>query len=156
AELAYRVYLTVLKFSPLTFDPVMHRTEFLENNNLKATDIDEIKYIKATEKRKPTQTHGHLFIRFNNPDTANEAIAKGMVLNNQRKEVVKARQEPLICFNCRGWGHRAAACTKPKACGHCGKEGHTGQYPISPCPNPLEPKCTCCGKNGHGATSWDK
>ncbi|KAJ3501009.1 hypothetical protein NMY22_g19068 [Coprinellus aureogranulatus] len=131
AELAYRVYLTVLKFVPLTFDTTAHRAEFLEVNDLKETDVAKIAYIKAPEKRKPNQTHGHVFVHFTDPDVANEAIAKGLVVNNERRQVEKAKQEPLTCFNCRGSGHIAAACLKPKICGLCGEPGHTGQPNLS-------------------------
>ena len=110
-----------MKFVPLTFDPVEHRAEFLEINDLKNTDVIKVKYVKAPEKRNPNQTHSHIFVQFTDPDVANEAIAKGLVLHNQRLEVVKVRQEPLICFSCRGTGHMAAACQKPRACGVCGE-----------------------------------
>ncbi|KAJ3518308.1 hypothetical protein NMY22_g13742 [Coprinellus aureogranulatus] len=81
-------------------------------------------------------------------------MSQGLVIQNQLKQVEKSKKEPLICWNCQGYGHRATACTRPATCGNCAKEGHTGKPHASPCPEPFNKKCACCGKIGHGSFEW--
>lgn len=148
ASLALKTYVTVIRFTPVTFDPTKDREEFLEVNNLAEEDIQKIGFIKPPERRRPEQIHANVFVEFVDPDLANTAISQGLVVQNQRKKVEKCKKEPLKCFNCQRYGHRATACTRPATCCKCAQEGHTG-HAQSPCPDPTNKKCANCGKNGH-------
>ena len=89
-----------------------HRQEICEANNLDPDIITTIKWVKPIQRRTKTQRTAHLFLTFNNADTANRAITNGLYICNRQCHAERVKREPTRCLKCQGWNHFAKECTK--------------------------------------------
>lgn len=109
-------------------------------------------------------------INFEDPNEANEAIARGLAFGGRLTAVHKARQPPRKCTRCLRWGHTAPNCSHPPRCLHCGESSHPtdghndacGNYDEAHscfadrdhCKDPTPRKCVACGDASHA--TFDK
>jgi hypothetical protein len=152
AVMRTRTYNTVAYFVPLTGvrpDNGQDLREIEDANRMQPNSIAGFRWIKHPSRRSPTQVMGHAIVSFKNPQTANSAIANGLVICQKRVNVAKDKKEPTRCMKCQKWGHMAIACLSAEdICGQCG-----GAHRSTQCQG--EPVfCTPCGKQGH--PSWDR
>ena len=111
--------------------------------------ISKLKWAKRPDQRSPSQTVGHLIITFKDPDAANEAILKGLVICNKKVQVSKCRREPVRCLKCQAYNHVAHECIlQREICARCGENHRTNT-----CSSTIT-KCTPCNEYGH--TSSDR
>ena len=136
---------------PIVIDPrdENHRTEICEANDLDANTITAAKWAKAESKRTPNQRTAHLYLSFDNADTANRAITNGLTICNRRCHVEKTKREPTRCLKCQGWNHFAKDCIEGNdKCGNC-----TGAHQTSDCLSNNK-ACVSCRTNDHA--SWSR
>jgi len=142
----------IAHFIPLTFNPdnPEHLREVEQTNSFMEKTIVKEKWAKPPQQQSPSQTNGHLIVSFADPNTANQAILKGMVVCHKCASVLKCKYEPLWCLKCHGWNHIATACKEmDNTCGTCG-----GGHRNTDCNSGNTHFCTPCGMIGH--TSWDR
>ena len=83
-------------------------------------------------------------------EVANNLIRDGLIIYGVKAKVEKTKQEPLQCFKCRGWEHKAQNCkTQVDTCSTCGEDHRT-----SNCQAKGKLYCASCKSNDH--TSWDR
>ena len=128
-----------------------HRQEVCEANNLDPETITMLKWVKPVHRRSQTQRTAHLFLTFNNADTANRAITNGLYICNRGCHTERVKREPTRCLKCQGWNHYAKECTEESdRCGNCTKNHRT-----SDCPTPLTRACVSCKTDDHASWSRD-
>jgi hypothetical protein len=149
AKLKVRTYAVLGQFIPLyTFDPAdeEHLQDVEETNGYEDGAIVRAKYIKKPQRRKPGQTTAHVIFEFRKPETANEAINRGMKICNKHISARKLQKDPVRCLRCQKYNHIRAECDeKTETCANCAESHSTNS-----CPNPSKLKCSNC-KGEHGA-----
>ena len=118
---------------PTDLDPKnpLHTAEICEVNNLNTTppDITAISWAKAIENRSTGQHSAHLYISFNDTDSANRAITNGLIICNKKCSIEQRCRELTRCLKCQGWNHIAKDCIEvDDTCGNC-----AGQHRTSTC-----------------------
>ncbi|KAF8813530.1 hypothetical protein BYT27DRAFT_7251054 [Phlegmacium glaucopus] len=151
ASIKKRSHPIIAYYVPLhlnTSNPA-HFAEIEEANGMQKGDLLRIRWAKLPIRRTEKQTCGHLILTFSNPDAANRAKARGLVICNKKVSAAKYKKEPIRCLKCQGWNHVAAECVwKNDLCGTCGDEGHR----TSDCSNQNRQRCISCGTDDH--PSW--
>ena len=150
-EFRTRAYNTIALNVPIALNPEEegHRLEICEANSLESSNITNIKWAKAIERRSPSQRTAHLYITFDNADAANRAITNGLTICNRRCQVERTRREPIRCLKCQGWNHFAKDCIEEKdTCGNC-----AGPHRTSSCLT-SEKECVSCKSKEHA--SWSR
>ena len=154
-----RAYMLVFDTVPTRFKPehAAHQKDFRDYNAGVGEQVQEMRWIKSAERRRPGQVRAAMFISFTDIDAANRAIDRGLIFCGQRVYGRKWRPEPKRCFKCHRIeaGHFAAACTqRQEVCGTCGEVG--AGHPTMQCPvqNRDNMWCQNCGSSGH--PTWDK
>ncbi|KAI0782441.1 hypothetical protein BC629DRAFT_1259186, partial [Irpex lacteus] len=112
------------------------------------------RWIKPPERRDAAQLHAHLLLTFSSPDTANEAMWNGLVVEGAHVSARKLTQDVHRCLKCHqlGASHQAAACPATMdMCGTCG-----GGHRTRACNEKDRQKffCVNCKLHSHGA--WDR
>ena len=104
-----RSYHVILRWVPITFDPISrpHHREIEEMNGLPDQSIQKARWIKPVNRRRSGQTKAHATLTFNSADVANCAIKSGLDICGIRVRTERTKQEPLQCLKCRGWEHKA-------------------------------------------------
>jgi hypothetical protein len=152
AYLRDRNYNVLLRWVPIILDPnnSAHHREIEEANSLPENTIQKMRWIKPVIRRRAGQTKAHATITLTTADTANRTIRDGIDICGARVFAERAKQEPLQCLKCRGWEHKAEACTaQSDTCGTCGESHRTNA-----CSNKNKLYCASCRDNTHA--SWDR
>ncbi|KAF8805473.1 hypothetical protein BYT27DRAFT_7104439, partial [Phlegmacium glaucopus] len=151
ASIKKRNHPVIAYYVPLhlnTSNPI-HFSEIEEINGMQKGDLLKIRWAKPPIRRTDKQTCSHLILTFSNPDAANRAKAKGLIICNKKVSAAKYKKEPIHCLKCQGWNHVASECIrKDDICGTCGNEGHR----TSDCMNRDRHRCVSCGTDDH--PSW--
>jgi hypothetical protein len=76
------------------------------------------------------------------PHAADRCIKQGIYIDCCLYNAQKYAPEQQItqCYNCGGYGHRAAQCQNKQRCGKCGKDNHGTRE----CKHTGKPKCSNC------------
>ena len=146
-----RNYMVIALNVPADMDPKNHShiVEICEANNFPAEPpaIITANWAKALENHNTNQCTAHLYLTFNNTETANRAIISSLLICNKKCSVEKRRREPTRCLKCQGWNHIARDCTKTvDTCGNC-----AGQHRTNAC-KATDKKYVSCKTDDH--TSW--
>lgn len=147
-----RNYTLVVPFVPLTFSPDSDKDlrEIEETSDLPTGTIIKARWIKPPNRREKTQLVGHVMITLSTPESANQALLKGLQIRNKKVQPQKNRKEPTRCLKCQRYGHIAASCQSIQdVCGTC---GHT--HRTADCDRAGETWCVSCGTDNH--SSWDR
>lgn len=150
-EFRTRTFSVIAFNVPIAINPedADHRLEICEANNLEPSNIISARWAKAVDRRSPNQRTAHLFIVFDNPDTANRAITKGLSICNRRCQIERTKREPTRCLKCQGWNHYAKECIEDKdTCGNC-----AGPHRTNSCLTE-ERCCVSCKTKDH--PSWSR
>ena len=106
--------------------------------------------MKPIQRRSPGQKTAHLILSLTDADTANRAIANGLVICNRRTRIEKVKKEPVRCLKCHGWNHFAYECISTQdTCGNCAEKHRTSE-----CHQPELKRCVSCNVEGHA--SWSR
>ena len=148
-----RNYKVIAYNVPIDMDPKnqSHLQEICETNNFDTdtSPIIEANWAKAIENRTTNQRTAHLYLTFNNIESANRAITYGLFICNKKCRIEKNRCEPLRCLKCQGWNHLAKDCHETHdTCGNC-----TGQHRTRDCKSNVI-RCASCKTDGH--QSWSR
>ncbi|KAA1478014.1 hypothetical protein DENSPDRAFT_746311, partial [Dentipellis sp. KUC8613] len=143
-----RTFLLVAPFVPLSFHPesVGALREVETSNGLPGGSISRARWIKAPERRSPTQICGHVYLWMSSAEAANSVLRHGIVIRDKKVYPTKQKKEPLLCFGCFRWGHRKVECTlgTPR-CVRCGSSPPTASCTSGTCSS----KCTLCASTEH-------
>ena len=134
----------------LNLDPrnINHKEEINEVNGWEANTVSALRWVKPLDRRSPNQRSAHLVLSFNNPLSANRAIASRVTICNKKCQAERIKKEPLRCLKCQGWNHMARDCPEAKdVCRNCAENHRT-----SKCLSPHKTRCVSCKANDHA--SW--
>ena len=148
-----RVHNLIVFNVPLGIAPEnqSHQQEVCEANDLEPGTITTMRWAKPIHRRSPEQRTAHLFVTFNNADTANRTITNGIYICNRRCHTERVKREPTRCLKCQGWNHFARECMEEKdRCSNCTLNHRTGD-----CPTPHCRRCVSCKTDGDHA-SWSR
>jgi len=137
---------------PIVFEPTCpkQKEEFLDVNCIDNDKVTKMKWVKPADKRRKDQVSAHLLITTNDKPTAHKLTTHGAIICGRRIMIEKCKVDPLRCFNCQDYGHKASECDKPTACGTCGKGHKTNE-----CNAPMGTTwCVSCNVETHA--SWDR
>ncbi|TFY51040.1 hypothetical protein EVG20_g11196 [Dentipellis fragilis] len=147
-----RTFLVIIPFIPLSFHPESSGAlrDVETSNSLPEGSITRARWIKAPERRSPTQICGHAFFWMSSAESANAVLRDGVIICDKKVYPAKQKKEPLLCFGCFRWGHRKAECTAgAPRCARCGSP------PTDSCKrDTCDPKCLLCTSTAH--TSLDR
>ena len=122
-------------------------------NNDKQLRIVNLRTLKATEKLDPAAKCNSFVIQTHDAEAANKCLKHGIHINYHQYPTEKHTPQYQItqCFNCQGFGHRAAQCLGKLTCAKC-SHGHKTKE----CTNDIDTtyKCANCG-NDHPAWSHE-
>ena len=138
---------------PIIFDPDNrnHIEEVCEANCLPKGALAGARWLKPIGRRSPTQRTAYLILTLTDIDTANRAIARGLMFCNRHIRVGKAKKEPIRCLKCQKFGHYARECkAQQDVCSSCAEEGHRSAQ----CPHPATIRCVSCNSDNHA--SWSR
>ncbi|THU77726.1 hypothetical protein K435DRAFT_555806, partial [Dendrothele bispora CBS 962.96] len=99
--------------------------------------------------KKPGQRTATLLVKINDPDVANNMIAKEIRIKGKRCPATKQIQEPLTCFQCQGLHHTTHNCPqidRSPICGNCG-----GEHRTKSCSNPEMKYYIRCASDDHAS-----
>jgi hypothetical protein len=143
--------MLVAEYVPISFDPVPFTAlgQVERDNGLEKGALREARYIKPTQFRKPTQRSAHMLMGFANPDQANMAIRRGLVIEGKKVSLRRHRVDPHRCMKCQqvGTAHRAAECKSiHDTCGRCAGMHRTAACEVT---DAAAFRCVTCNKMGH-------
>ena len=147
-----RAYNVIALNVPLNLDTTneKHREEINEANGWDRNTITAFRWAKPPERRSAHQRSAHLVLSFVNPESANRAIASGLMICNKKCQAERVRKEPIRCLRCQGWNHMAKDCAEPHdRCSNC-----TDNHRSAVCMYPDITKCVSCKSNTHA--SWSR
>ena len=148
-----RAYNVLAYNAPLTIDPTNanHKAEINEANGLEDSKvITALRWAKPINRRSEQQVSAHLVVSFANPEAANRAITKGLIICNKKCHTERIKREPLRCLKCQGWNHMAKDCEEALSkCSNCAENHRTAN-----CLNPRKTRCVSCKSDGHA--SWSR
>ena len=118
------------------------------NEGIKATRIVPL----MRKQRNPSALTQSVVIFLKSTREADQLICIGVSVS-AREDLEQLDAKRYIpqgqlkqCFNCQGYGHKAAICTRKPKCGSCSEEHQTNK-----CKNPTVLKCVLCDDGHH---SW--
>ena len=121
-----------------------------EDNDLEASSILRVRWIKLPYRRVASQTCSHAIFVTSKPEIANKILTNGLIICQKNIYAKKCKKEPTRCLKCHGWGHLSYDCTQQfDTCGTC-----TGRHCTADCQNRAHPRCVSCRAEGH--PSWDR
>lgn len=157
AEVKGRQYKVVAEFVPVRFNPddagVLRVIE--ERGQLPVGSITYARWIKPVGKRQEGQQVAHVMLTLSSSESANRAIANGLIIAGKKAGIRRCLLEPLRCAKCHRFEpvHLARDCTQTEEhCGTCGEDSH----PTRDCQVTDEAKFRCvnCKRSGH--TTWSR
>jgi hypothetical protein len=145
--------MLVAEYVPITFEPdEMTAVEQVEvDSGLPRGTIKEARYIKNKLRRRDGQRTAHMLIGFADPEQANVAIGKGLVMEGKHVSLRRHRVDPHRCLKCQQIGvtHRAAECKSiHDTCGRCGAVHKTADCKVE---DPAAFRCVNCKVTGHAS-----
>ncbi|KAJ3765872.1 hypothetical protein FB446DRAFT_603000, partial [Lentinula raphanica] len=147
-RVSFEAYETVVEFVPVSQD--LGNDESLREvervSSLKEGCIKRARWIKPIERRSSKQRVAHAIFSFDGPESANQAISNGVIIQGKSLEARRSLPEPQRCLKCQKLGHFARECKREgDVCGRCAGRHSTGSCLSS------EPFCANCNTPGHGA-----
>lgn len=152
AQTHAKLFNLIAYYVPTTFDAESQfaRTAVELDNDLNTNGLVHTKYIKPPHKRSKTQKSAHLILGFAKREDANDAIAKGwLIIEDKKVAVKKLTAEPRRCYKCQSvkGDHTADKCPeKEPKCARCADE-HLTEH----CDKPENIRCANCKSTDHGA-----
>jgi hypothetical protein len=117
----------------------------LEQHN--GIEITGIKPLRQKARTTTNRRHQSITIFTSQTEAANRCLKTGFYINRYRYYPEKYAPQYRItqCFNCQGYGHRAAECKGKQTCGRC-----SGEHRTDECNSDKE---SCAGCQGEHA-AW--
>ncbi|KAJ3749319.1 hypothetical protein DFH05DRAFT_1368654, partial [Lentinula detonsa] len=143
-------YETIVEFVPVSQDlgndESLREREVERVSSLKEGCIKRARWIKPVERRGTRQRVAHAILSFDGPESANQAISNGVIVQGKPLEARRSLPEPRRCLKCQKLGHFARECKRNgDVSGRCAGQHSTGSCSSDGqfCPN--------CNTQGHGA-----
>ena len=107
------------------------------NNKVKIHKIAPLK----RKVKNPNASTQSIVVHVDSLEEADECIEGGIIIEHRihRAERYMPQCQITQCFNCQGYGHKAAVCKKPPRCGKCAKDHQTKE-----CRNCERLECVHC------------
>ena len=97
-----------------------------------------------------SQKTAHFILSLTDVNTANRAIANGLVICSHRTRIEKIKKEPTRCLKCHGWNHYVNKCiSSTDMCCNCVERHRTSE-----CIQPQLTHCVSCNTDSHA--SWSR
>jgi hypothetical protein len=118
-----------------------------EKNYIQAGTITKITPLRSRKKRElnDTKLHHSIIVYMNNKPATHRCVESiGFTIEHEHHnaELFVPKFQIMQCFNCYGYGHRAANCKRKSRCGKCGENHNTRD-----CKNNNRHCCQCKGKH---------
>ncbi|KAF5327398.1 hypothetical protein D9619_004071 [Psilocybe cf. subviscida] len=107
SKLRNRIYQVMVKFVPISFNPETEDQEVLSENGIEVAHLISMRWIKPLERRREDQRFAHLMLTFNDAQSANNTIIRGVVIQGRRRATEKCKKEALRCLKCHTSGNDA-------------------------------------------------
>ncbi|KAJ3743860.1 hypothetical protein EV360DRAFT_15300, partial [Lentinula raphanica] len=147
-KVSFEAYETVVEFVPISQDlgDDASLREVERVSSLKEGSIKRARWIKPVERRSSRQRVAHAIFSFDSPESANQAISNGIIVQGKSLEARRSLPEPQRCLKCQKMGHFARECKRDEdVCGRCAKRHSTNSC------SSKELFCANCNAPGHGA-----
>jgi hypothetical protein len=146
------MFPVVIEYVPLGADVTDSdvRREIEVMNGLPENSIQDAKWFKKVDRRRPEQMYGVAELKCTTAVVANKLIHDGASVRSRILNARKPQPEPTRCLKCQSFrgGHLARECKHEKdVCARCAGEHRTADCTKGP----GELHCANCKQDGHGA-----
>ncbi|EIM89354.1 uncharacterized protein STEHIDRAFT_45029, partial [Stereum hirsutum FP-91666 SS1] len=145
-----RVFPVLVRFTPVAFDfdDAASLRALEEHSGLGSGTIIGGRWIKAVDRRHPTQSRAHCVLYTTSAEAANSLISGNVVILDCLVEVEKFKKEPVKCSRCHHYGHMVASCkSSADVCGSCG-----GAHRSFKCTAYKTVHCVSCNSDSHASS----